>query len=141
MSEPFGESVRGRLATCSYRAFRPEMGLAVRITRGHPRWRLPYVLAGKVNSLAPDATEWALRDDPAAFVAHYQARMDGLTVEGVAAELAGEFPDGRLVLLCFEDVWGQVLAPALVCHRRAFAEWWQDRIGDMVPELSEEPPA
>ena len=92
-----------------------------------------------MGSLALDATERAMRDDPAGFVPHYQARMDALTVEGIAAELEAAYPEGRIVLLCFEDVHGRELPPAQICHRRTFAEWWQDRAGDVVPELSERP--
>ncbi len=127
------------LATCSYREFRPEMGLSIRITRGQPRWRLPYALAGKVLFLAPSAHEWAMKDDPAGFVEAYQARMDELTPEWIGGNLEFTFPEGRLVLLCFEQVWGQPLPPAQVCHRRAFAEWWEGRTGEEVPELSERP--
>ena len=134
-----GDMTRIELATCSFREFRPEMGQPIRITRGHPRWRLPYRLAGTVPELAPDAIEWAMKDDPAGFAARYQARMDYLTPEWIANTLRFQFPDGRLVLLCFEQVWGQLLPPAEVCHRRAFAEWWESKTDDQVPELSARP--
>jgi hypothetical protein len=127
------------LATCSYREFKPEMGLPIRITRGHPRWRLGYSLAGKVAELAPSAEEWAVTDDPGGFVAAYQSRMDSLGVEWIANRLRFAFPEGRLVLLCFEQVWGQALPPELICHRRAFAEWWESRTGEEVPEVSARP--
>jgi hypothetical protein len=47
------EPLQGRLATCSYRAFRPEMGHAVRITRGAPRYKLGYELAGSASPTWP----------------------------------------------------------------------------------------
>ena len=46
-----------RLATCSYKAFEPSMGHAVRITRFPPRWKLPYELAGSAMVLAPTWSE------------------------------------------------------------------------------------
>jgi rubrerythrin len=46
--------------------------------------------------------------------------------EDVSARHGGE----RLVLLCFEDVLA-----GESCHRRTFAQWWEEQTGQEVPEL------
>ena len=38
-----------------------------------------------------------------------------------------------LALCCFEDL----RRPGQVCHRRMLARWWQERTGDVMPELEE----
>jgi hypothetical protein len=129
-----------RLATCSYKAFEPSMGHAVRITRFPPRWKLPYELAGSVMQLAPSWAEWQIgkSGDSHGFVAAYQARLSELGVATISAVLGSRFPHDRICLLCYERVDG--VPPEerpFVCHRAAFAQFWTRETGDEVPELSD----
>jgi len=96
-----------------------------------PRWPLPYELAGNVNLLAPVG----MRDlDRAEFELLYRERLDRLGVDRARTILAGfaaAFHVAGCVLLCFED-----LAKAGEwCHRRTFSAWWEERTGQVVPEL------
>jgi hypothetical protein len=100
-------------------------------TVGNPRFKLGYVLAGRCGLIAPyglfgkGLSESEFRDG-------YVARLEK---SGVAAirerliEIAGEDAPG-VVLLCFEDVHAGEF-----CHRTVFAEWWEARTGEHVPEL------
>jgi len=67
----------------------------------------------------------------------YRARLDDLGVEAIRALLQRWCDDAgndRLCLLCFEnlDETGKS------CHRRMFATWWHENIGEVVPELEPE---
>lgn len=101
------------------------------ITLGNPRWKLGYELAGRVRLLAPSRAIFRLDGDP--FVAGYRDQLNEIGVDAVAAALRAVETDAEgLVLLCFE----RVAAPDLeLCHRRVFADWWQERTGIEVPEL------
>jgi hypothetical protein len=130
------------IATCSYRAFEPSMGLAVSISLGRPHWPLPYRIAAEVSELKPwgllDAPDWAER---------YLARLDEIgpdrisrRLESLCAQTAsvptvGNIADvgrERLVLLCFEK------SPA-GCHRSLAARWLSENLGIDVPELEPAP--
>jgi hypothetical protein len=119
------------LATCSYSAYRQEMGTPVRITLGIPRWPDP---PGRqhwifVSELAP---RWAyFHAEPDVFERRYRAQLERHQTDILdkLAWLAGRF--GPLTLCCFER---HVSWPA-DCHRRIAAMWLQDRLGVEVPEL------
>ncbi|MBM9505290.1 DUF488 family protein [Actinacidiphila acididurans] len=104
----------------------------MRITRGAPRFKLPYPLAHSVRELAPRGDYF---DKPRPeFTAAYRADLDHLgsqTVAELLRAIADASGDHRLVLLCFEDL----ADPAQWCHRRIFAAWWKDTTGDDVREL------
>lgn len=120
------------LFTNRYQEFRPPQGVPVRITRGAPRFKLPYSLAHSVRELAP-RKEYFSRPLPEFKVA-YRGDLDRLGARKVADVLrpiAEAEQDHRLVLLCFEDL----ADPAQWCHRRVFAGWWKDNTGDEVREL------
>jgi hypothetical protein len=122
------------LFTHRYQAYRPETGVAVRITLGHPR---PNVfkhgpLRHKVMDLAPARAYFHAPD--AEFHQRYLSQLEGHGVPRILQQLeavAAAAGDGRLVLLCYEDL----SKPGLTCHRRMFAEWWQERTGQWVREL------
>jgi hypothetical protein len=130
---------RVAVATSAYRSapLITHSGLApVRITRGGPRFRLGYRLAASVMDLAP--TREMLRiEDEAAFSLAYRARLDEIGVNALGArftEVARATGTSGVVLLCFEDIVGQ----EEWCHRRIFAQWWEERTGQIVPELGME---
>ncbi len=105
-----------------------ESGAApIRITVGHPRFKLEYKLADTITELAPDR-EWFGDPD---FPHFYRARLYD---HGVAKIRSWFDPydvafDG-VVLLCFEDVFA-----GKTCHRTMFADWWTEETGEPVAEL------
>jgi hypothetical protein len=112
-----------------------ESGLvAVRISRGAPRWKLRYELAGAIKSLAPSKDLYAKRGSPE-FEAEFIQQLDALGTELLSEEFR-TISDGHggagLVLLCFEDL--DELGEGS-CHRRMFARWWAARTGRSIPEL------
>lgn len=124
-----------RIATSRYQA--PDLvlesgllpiGITVGVARG-----LRYELAGNVGMLAPHG----LRElDDEALAVTYRERLDHFGASAIGNVL-GAFVAAHdapgVVLLCFEDVLA-----GEPCHRRTFAEWWQEQTGVAVPEL--EPP-
>lgn len=124
------------LATSRYQSSQliAHSGLAaVRITRGAPRFRLGYGLAGSILELAP-GRELLRVTDETAFTSSYREQLDAVGVHALAGRFAGvQEASGAtgLVLLCFEDVVGR----QEFCHRRVFADWWAERTGERVPEL------
>ena len=108
-------------------------GLApVGTTVGRPRFKLGYELAGTAAALAPRGLLHV--EDPAEFELAYRSRLERVDVEGIhllLARLAGNAGAEGVVLLCYEDleVEGEW------CHRRVFAEWWQEQTGEEVVEL------
>ena len=117
------------LATCSWRSYRPEMGVPVRITLGRPpRWFSHE--HEEVRLLAPPPAVFRLEDDKE-FEAAYEQHLNAVGAE----RLAGRFRDlsekhggRRLVLLCFESRVED-------CHRGQFARWWARQTGEVVEEL------
>jgi hypothetical protein len=120
------------LATSSYRQFRPAMGVPVRITLGKPKFRLSYEYE-EIKLLAPPPKVFALQDEEE-FEAAYLQHLGAVGVERlrrVFESLSGAGGSTRLVLLCFENVFG-----GESCHRRMFARWWEEQTGQDVPELN-----
>src|SRR5262249_37011795 len=106
----------------------------VRITRGFPRFKLRYTLGGTVMELAPERALFNLPDEE--FDAAYRRHLDQVGVDAIRRwlEAVSEANGGRdLVLLCFEDL----RRPGEGCHRRKFAEFWQEKTGEVVEELEE----
>lgn len=131
------------LATCSYWEYRRGTGTATRITRmpprgvalPNPRWtdlrRWP-----DASILQPGRDYFRKGLPPAQFRDRYLDDLNRLGGKMIAAALrAVPVENGRLVLLCFEKT-AAVTADPWVCHRRIFAEWWQDLTGAEVPELA-----
>jgi len=107
----------------------------VRITLGHPRFKLGYELGGTVMLLAP-SRELLFKQGDFDFDTVYRAELDrvGLdAVQGALSDVSAGHEDRGLVLLCFEDV---VKLGGLSCHRRSFAHWWYEQTGQVVPELA-----
>ena len=121
------------LFTCSFGEFRPSMGVPVRTSNGHPRWRLNYKVEHVCRDLMPER-EWM--DLPAAdFDTRYTTRLEQIGVAELSTQfdaIASAANHDNLVLLCFES-----LAKRDACHRRTFAEWWTVQTGQTVPELGQ----
>ena len=94
-----------------------------------PRFPVRYPLTDAVRRLAPSHRELHLPEQE--FVEAFTARLDRHGPDAIRERLDGiAGPDARLVLLCFEDV-----RTGALCHRRVFAEWWEQHTGQWVPEL------
>lgn len=108
-------------------AIRPPM-TAVSISRGKPRWlkgswlaHLPPGVTGRVDiRLAPTAA--ALKASRDEYNRSFSTILRSLDPAIVYQEL------GDAVLLCF-------CKPGEFCHRRLVAEWFEARLGVIVPEL------
>jgi hypothetical protein len=127
------------LHTSRYSAFTPAAGtVPVRVTIGAPRFPLKYDLEYVVRELAPDRAYFN-RPRPE-FEAAFRAQLDGRGSEAIGrrlAAIAAQEDAHTLVLLCFEDL----TQPGLFCHRRIFADWWQEQTGQEVTDLHGTAPA
>jgi hypothetical protein len=118
------------LATSSYKTFTPSLGVPVRMTVYPPRFKLAYDLTEYVPELAPHGLLKLQGDE---FTRRYREQLDRLDIDQLRAKFAAiqQRHDGkRPVLLCFEDVHA-----GEHCHRRDFADYWQERTGQRVPEV------
>lgn len=120
------------LFTTRYQRFRPEMGAPIQSSNGRPRWKLPYDLEfAAVETFPPRKTiRWSQRP----FEEAYREHLDSVGVEKLASRfraLVTATGQERLVLMCFEEL----SKPGEHCHRRCFAQWWEEHTGDPVIEL------
>ena len=142
MTQPNAGSLPS-LATCSWKDFRRVKGLGVRISLGVPRWihlpnpaYSPYERWPYIAELAPDRA-W-LKAPREIYEPAFLAKLDAHAAD-IFRKLAWFTPDklakegGQLVLCCFEK--NPVHDPADWCHRRMFADWYQQRTGNEVPEI------
>jgi hypothetical protein len=105
---------------------------AVRITLGHPRFRLGYALAATMMELAPPRE--ALDAPPAELETACRAKMQTHGIETIVARLRSlhETTSRPLVLCCFEDL----RKPGEWCHRTTLATVLAEH-GLPVVELAE----
>jgi uncharacterized protein DUF488 len=110
------------MITTSNFALRGKHPDAVAISQGVPRF-----YAGKrYMPLAPP--RWLLKaKDPELFDQEYRKQLGSLDAKRVAEELGP-----NAILLCWESF-------NVRCHRRLVAEWLEERLGIVVPELGHEP--
>ena len=91
---------------------------AVAVSRGVPR----FYKGKRYMPLAPP--RWLLKaKDPELFDREYRKQLDALDARQVAEDLG---PDA--ILLCWESF-------NVRCHRRLVAEWLEEKLGIVVPEL------
>jgi hypothetical protein len=129
-----------KIATCSYSEFQPTMGVPVRFTVGHPRWKLGYQLAGHAKLITPTRAMLSLPLD--AYTLSYRRVLDAAGVDAIRNELATiAGPAGRVVLLCYERLNERDKATnePKWCHRSIFSRWIEERTGEQVPELGAHP--
>jgi hypothetical protein len=128
------------LVTCSYAAFRREMGSIVRITLGVPRGvRLPDARYGEftrwpsISELAPQRAYFHAEPDEfdRRYLEQVTAAADTIDVKLRTIEPGA----ARLVLACFER---RVTGPA-DCHRRLASRWLAERYDVEIPELDPAP--
>ena len=117
------------VATCSWRAYTPDMGVPVRVTLGRPPGWFRYEHE-EVRLLAPPGYAFRLGDWDE-FRRKYRHHLYRTTVPRMRhafAEIAERHPGKTLVLCCFE-------ARIEDCHRGLWAEWWHEQTGEHVPEV------
>src|ERR1022692_2918745 len=94
---------------------------AVAISQGVPR----FYKVRRYMPLAPP--RWLLKaKDPELFDREYRKVLDSLDAKQVTEELGP-----NAIILCWELV-------NVRCHRRPVAEWLQEKLGIVVPELEHE---
>ena len=94
---------------------------AVAISQGVPRW----YKGRRYMPLAPP--RWLLKaKDLELFDREYRKQLESLRARQVAGDLG---PDA--ILLCWESF-------NVRCHRRLVAEWLEEKLGIVVPELDHE---
>ena len=114
----------------------PDRHTPVRISAGSPRYPLPYVITGRAAILAPPYRILKMTDRDE-YRRIYLAQLEGHGFERIHALLKSLAEPGKeIVLLCFEDL----RKPGQWCHRRMFAEWWEEKTGRKVEELEEAAP-
>ena len=105
----------------------------VGISRGVPRWPLPYRYK-LLRLLAPSRKAFALQD-LVEFEQAYLAGLEKIGAEKIAQALlkiSHEHGGKPLALLCYENTHD-----GDTCHRRMFADWWKEQTGQEVPELDD----
>lgn len=123
-----------QLFTASYARFAPSSGVPIQASNGAPKFPIRYELRHKAKPVYP---RWKLIADglnQEQFREAYWRDLDRVGVQKFAElfeSIAKAEGDYRLVLLCFEDV----SKPGQWCHRRMFANWWEQKTGDTVREL------
>ncbi len=104
--------------------------VGVGIAVGKPKWELPYKCE-HLNALAPYGIFKKYKGEE--FKKRYFLKLEELGVNRVRAMLENisrrnGYRD--IALLCWEN-----LNKGLTCHRRYFAEWWQEKTGEEIEEL------
>jgi hypothetical protein len=94
---------------------------AVAISQGVPR----FYQGKRYLPLAPP--RWLLNaKDPELFDREYRKQLDSLNAKQVVEDLGP-----NAILLCWESFYVR-------CHRRLVAEWLEEKLGIVVPELEHE---
>ncbi len=108
--------------------------IPLRISLGAPKFSLPYSIAANFNVIAP-TREILQIDNKEAYRHEYRRYLETIGVTAIRNALRPFVQaDKDTLLLYFEDLRD----PDKWCHRRFFAEWWEERTEERVPELLEE---
>ncbi len=111
----------------------------VGISIGHPKFRLGYELREQCFSLAPKG--YMLNMDIENFKEAYYGKLEDIGTERIISMVnkldeRARSEGKELVLLCFEDV----RVEGQWCHRTIFAQWWAEKVGDIIEELPDPTP-
>lgn len=103
---------------------------AVRVSVGSPRWKVGYDIVGAIKDLMPAGLRHI--EDVNDFRPRYYEQLERVGVDRISEQIAKFELSGKLVvLLCFCDI----RKPDWWCHRRVFADWWQEKTGEIIEEL------
>jgi hypothetical protein len=121
------------LYTCSWRAWRPELGQPVRTSLGKPKWLLPEAASWPLAwEITPRGEYFHASSE--AFTAAYLAQLERYGARRIArrlADIAREAGAETLLLCCFE-------ADPEQCHRGTFSAWWLLATGEPITEVQPE---
>jgi hypothetical protein len=106
--------------------------IPVRISRGSPRFKIPYQIEATIPSLMPTYEMWRKGYSGAQYWDLLDARYDEI-MTSIEAIRKGQ--KRSLVMLCFCDVPLIVVPGGKWCHRQIFADWWKKNTGEEVKEL------
>ncbi len=111
-----------------------ESGLApIQTSCGAPRYSPGYEYAGAVGALMPyGLLKIADADEFNRLYVERLKRFGVKKIERVLKALAHVAGAPGVVLLCFEDLAKE---GEMSCHRRVFAQWWEEQTGQQVIEL------
>lgn len=108
----------------------------VGISLGKPKFQTGYEIREQCYALAPKGNMLKMAYEP--YREAYFKKLEEIGADKIIGivqrmdERAQE--EGKtLVLLCFEDI----RKPDQWCHRTLFAEWWQNKTGEVISELEE----
>lgn len=101
----------------------------VSISRGQPRWKLPFSYR-RLDALAPDDRTWAL-EDRESFEASYLGQLEALGADRVLGDLDRVAGNRPTIMLC----WERLEDPDEYCHRLTLAGFLGREAGIVVPEL------
>lgn len=112
-----------------------ELHVPLQISLSKPKFPLNYDIKAAVHILAPTREILAINNEDEYFQ-QYIRRLDKFGVNQISKVLGFFARKGKeIVLLCFEDVRNE----KQWCHRRMFAQWWEEQTGERVDELYEPP--
>jgi Protein of unknown function, DUF488 len=119
-----------QLATASYAAWTPAMGVPVVASLGLPRWRPEAGSWARCWLITPRGRYFAASAD--VFDTEYLAQLRRFGARRIARELhaIGRGAE-RAVVLCFE-------ADPQRCHRGLWAAWWLHNTGEPIADLTKE---
>ncbi|MEZ0073564.1 hypothetical protein [Planotetraspora sp. GP83] len=121
------------LATSRYQDFRPEFGVPIRITVGHPKFfTIPYERAMSLAPVELFQPPYKNIDDIPTEKWVYNKRLNEhqAAILRELEAIAAKYPGTTGVLLCYENV-----NKGEACHRRWAAEWFEQKYGWQVPEI------
>jgi hypothetical protein len=99
----------------------------VSISRGQPRWPLPFRYR-RLPELAPNDATWALEDERE-FAESYVRQLERLAADAILERLEGIGGGRPVVCLCWEKPHEEF------CHRWLLSRHLEERTGLAVPEL------
>ncbi len=100
----------------------------ISISRGEPRWRLPFAYR-RLRELAPTDEVWR-EQNTARFEAAYVAQLEALGAQRIVADLERIGGGRPVVCLCWEKP-----ATDSYCHRWTLAAFLEQETGITIPEL------
>jgi hypothetical protein len=97
------------------------------ISRGQPRWSLPFRYR-RIPELAPNDAAWNAAD-AAGYEAEYLAQLEGIGATAILDRLERISAGRHLVLLCWERP-GETF-----CHRWLLSRYVHEETGQVIREL------
>lgn len=110
----------------------PAIHAVIQTSLGHPRFPKVNYPVAHWEEIMPDPAMLALAFPE--YRTAYRAKLDAIglpTIREGLAELVAMNAPREPLLCCFESL----KTPGQFCHRRIFAEWFEEQTGEEIPEL------